>query len=536
MLKIIKNTLDLIFDQSGSSCGFLMKAESGSYEILSSASPDKKDYVDLNESILRFLKKEKPSFAELKKSKLLLELSKRDNLQSVFINEFNFGKVNNSSYYLFLFSNEEKWFNKIKINSIKPILDLLKNELAELEWKNIKNEEKIKLIDLDFYINNFETVFIVSNEFHFLLDKEGYFIKINFCGAEMLDYEPSEVAGIHFIDLISAKIKAATVKSFAEIISTKNITSFNTTFISKLGNEVLLDITVKPLIKDKEIEGILGTGKNITGIRTYKEKIKSLETKLLEAERIILTERTRSKRQKAFLDELNKMKRDFISNISHELRTPLASIIGFTETINSEPNMESEMKNEFVEIILNEGKRLAKLINELLDISRFDEGTIEIAKSEFNINDLLIEVINSNVKKIKEKNITLSHELHDENVILNADRDKIFQVLDGIIKNAVKYTSNDGRIYISSQSLFKEFEIIVSDTGSGISEKDLDSIFKKFQRVKFLDQEIEDTGLSLVFIKQIVDLHKGFITVQSNENKGTSVIIKLPRELKSSIS
>ncbi len=536
MLKIIKSTLDLIFDQSQSCCGFLIKAERGSYEILSSLPHVKKDFADLNDSVLRFLKKENPSFAQLKKSKLLIELANRDDLHSIFINEFKISGADNISFYLFLFSKEEKYFNKNKSSSFKLPLDLLHKELEKHFAAAANREEIIQPIDFEFYKNNFDPLCEVSNEFCFLLDREGYFIKINPCGASALDYEPQEMTGMHFIDLVSAKVKSETVKSFGDMIGTKSTAFFNSTFISKLGNEIMLDIIIKPLIKNGGIEGIIGAGKNITGFNSFKEKIKNLESKLLEAERIISTERMRSKRQKAFLDELNKMKMDFISNISHELRTPLASIIGFTETIFSEPDMESAMRNEFIETILTEGKRLAKLVNELLDISRFDNSKLEIAKSEFNITDLLNEVINANVKKIAEKNITLTRDLHDENVILNADKEKVFQALDGIIKNAVKYTSDDGRIYISSQSLFKEFEIIVSDTGAGISEKDLDSIFKKFQRVKFLDQEIEDTGLSLVFIKQIVDLHKGFITVQSNEKKGTSVIIKLPRELKSSIN
>lgn len=102
--------------------------------------------------------------------------------------------------------------------------------------------------------------------------------------------------------------------------------------------------------------------------------------RLLEANRLVSIEKQRSKRQKTILTELNRMKSEFVSNISHELRTPLASIIGFSETISSDPNMPTEMRNEFNEIILNEGKRLAKLINEMLDISRLEGGQIELFK------------------------------------------------------------------------------------------------------------------------------------------------------------
>ncbi|HUX60850.1 MAG TPA: PAS domain-containing sensor histidine kinase, partial [Ignavibacteriaceae bacterium] len=316
----------------------------------------------------------------------------------------------------------------------------------------------------------------------------------------------------------------------------KKTISFETIFISKFGNEIRYEIKCKPIYKDDELTGVIGTGRNISELRMYEDKLNDLETKLKEAQRIIAIERQRSKRQKSFLDEMNNMKSDFVSNISHELRTPLASIIGFSETITSDSSMPDEMKTEFINIILNEGKRLAKLVNDLLDISRFEDDNIFVVKSEFDIIAVLKEVINLNRSAINKKNITLTSEIFDENIILNADKGKIFLVLDSIIKNAIKQTQNNGRIIITAQSLYKEFEITVSDTGVGIPETEMHSIFKKFQRVKFLDQTPEDTGLNLVFIKQIVDLHKGFIAIQSEINRGTTVIIKLPRDLTSSIN
>ena len=105
------------------------------------------------------------------------------------------------------------------------------------------------------------------------------------------------------------------------------------------------------------------------------------------------------------LEELNTMKSEFVSNISHEMRTPLASIVGFSETIASDPNMPDEMKLEFNLIILNEGKRLAKLINDVLDLSRMETGRIIINKSKINIVKLLQRMIDNNKKMILEKNL-----------------------------------------------------------------------------------------------------------------------------------
>jgi signal transduction histidine kinase len=104
--------------------------------------------------------------------------------------------------------------------------------------------------------------------------------------------------------------------------------------------------------------------------------------------------------------------------------------------------------------------------------------------------------------------------------------------MNNLLSNAVKFTPHKGRINITALSLYKEIEISVSDTGAGIPEKDLPYIFQKFYRVNRPGTEIPGTGLGLVFVKQIVDLHKGFITIQSEVNKGTTVILKLPKESK----
>ena len=105
-------------------------------------------------------------------------------------------------------------------------------------------------------------------------------------------------------------------------------------------------------------------------------------------------------------------------------------------------------------------------------------------------------------------------------------------MLNNILNNAVKFTPLKGRIIISALGLYKEIEITISDTGIGIPEKDLPYIFQKFCRVSRPGTEIPGTGLGLVFVKQIVDLHKGFISIQSEVNKGTTVILKLPKDSK----
>ncbi len=537
MLKIIYDTIEIICRSSGSCGSIVLSERDSSYEVLAYYYEKGFSPNEINQSIINSLRKEQLSLSEQTSSKVLTDLLRTEKLKSFYFHPFRKQAENDTVYALVLLSSKLNFYTKSKAKTIDLIAGLLQSQLETIGNKAIhQGTHKPENATSDDYKNKLETVKKIAGEFIFLLNKEGYFAEVNPYGASSLDYDAAEIIGKHFTDLVSRKEQANSAKSFQQILKRKKAVSFETIFISKFGNEIRYEIKCKPLYKDDELTGVIGTGRNISELRMYEDKLNDLETKLKEAQRIIAIERQRSKRQKSFLDEMNNMKSDFVSNISHELRTPLASIIGFSETITSDSSMPDEMKTEFINIILNEGKRLAKLVNDLLDISRFEEDNIFVVKSEFDIIAVLKEVINLNRSAINKKNITLTSEIFDENIILNADKGKIFLVLDSIIKNAIKQTQNNGRIIITAQSLYKEFEITVSDTGVGIPETDLHSIFKKFQRVKFLDQTPEDTGLNLVFIKQIVDLHKGFIAIQSEINKGTTVIIKLPRDLTSSIN
>ena len=288
-------------------------------------------------------------------------------------------------------------------------------------------------------------------------------------------------------------------------------------------------ISIKTIRDENKIIGMLGIGKNVTVQRKLENELNDLKPRLVEAERLILLERSRSLNQKIMLEELNRMKSEFVSNISHEMRTPLASIVGFSETIASDPNMPDEMKLEFNLIILNEGKRLAKLINDVLDLSRMETGRIALNKSKINIVKLLQKLIDNNRDSVADKNIALTLEAPYDEIILDADEERLFQALNLVMENSIKFTSNDGRIKVILNNLYKEIEIIISDTGIGIPEKEFPYLFQKFYRVSRVDSDIPGAGMGLVFVKQIVDLHKGLINIQSEPNKGTSVLIKLSK-------
>jgi two-component system phosphate regulon sensor histidine kinase PhoR len=136
-------------------------------------------------------------------------------------------------------------------------------------------------------------------------------------------------------------------------------------------------------------------------------------------------------------------------------------------------------------------------------------------------------MIENNRNLIDSKNLVLTLEVPGEEIIIEVDEERLLQALDSLMDNAIKFTKEGGRIKVILNNLYREVEIIVSDTGIGIPVKDLPFLFQKFYRVNRPDSDIPGAGMGLVFVKQIVDLHKGLINIQSEPNKGTSVLIKL---------
>jgi two-component system phosphate regulon sensor histidine kinase PhoR len=161
-----------------------------------------------------------------------------------------------------------------------------------------------------------------------------------------------------------------------------------------------------------------------------------------------------------------------------------------------------------------------------------ETGRSAINRTNINVCKTINEIVGHNKKAAEEKKITIGIEMPADEIIIEADEERLTQALDAIMNNAVKFTGEGGRIKVLLNNLFREVEIVISDTGIGIPAKDLPFLFQKFYRVNRLDYDISSPGMGLVFVKQIVDLHKGLIDIQSEPNKGTSVIIKLLKNIR----
>lgn len=237
------------------------------------------------------------------------------------------------------------------------------------------------------------------------------------------------------------------------------------------------------------------------------------------------------------LRELDAMKNDFLSLVTHELRTPLTSIMAYSETLLME-DTESVPKEwrEYIETIHSEGKRLSRLIDDVLDLSRMEAGKMSYAYENHDPNEIIGSVVMSMTPLLESKSHELELELDEDIGECRLSPDRFIQVISNILSNAIKYTNPGGRIVISSRradplpgSFVPTVLISIKDNGIGIAAENLDKVFSKFEMVEAVKHHTVGTGLGMSICKQIIEEgHGGKIWLESEKEKGTTVFVQIP--------
>jgi PAS domain S-box-containing protein len=513
--------LNVICGFSDSSLGYVIKFDTDNYQIVSFMGEPAQ-----NDSLLDLFNEDLA-----KENKISLVKVKKLNSFKLFTEKYLFYSIAVIDYQentkIVLFSKTANAYKKGVIDLITRLISVYNS--GRLPEKAVDADGQKQLQELEKSEEKFRMLVNTANDLIFILNGFGYFSMVNKNGALALGYNPNEMIGKHFLEYIEPQDAGKVAEAFQRIINSDDVTTFEVNFIGKLNNRLTFEIQAKPLKTDGDISGMISIGRDISGRIKDEAKLKELNQKLIEANRIISIERERAKNKITVLEELNKLKSEFISNVSHELRTPLASIVGFAETILSDQDIPKETMVDFTKIILTEGKRLAKLINEILDFAKLESGEDELKIVTFNIVDLLEDVRQNFDKQLKDKEITLSTDYPAEGITLRADKDRIAKVITNLLSNAIKFNNKGGRITIITQDIKNEVELSISDTGIGIAEKDIPNLFQKFSKISRPGAQIPGAGFGLVLVKQIIELHKGLIKVTSELNKGTTIIIRLPK-------
>lgn len=231
--------------------------------------------------------------------------------------------------------------------------------------------------------------------------------------------------------------------------------------------------------------------------------------------------------------QVETMRADFVANASHELRTPLASVIGFIDTLAGPAANDPEARERFLGIMRNQSERMARLIDDLLSLSRIELRQHLKPEGEVNLTALLTELCETMQSQLKEASLVLDFDAKEVGAVSVGDRDELYQVFQNLLDNAIKYGSAGKRIELKLASArfgnVSGHNISVTDFGAGVPAEDLPRLTERFYRVDVeASRRKKGTGLGLAIAKHIVQRHRGELTIKSELGIGTSVRVFLP--------
>jgi two-component system phosphate regulon sensor histidine kinase PhoR len=229
------------------------------------------------------------------------------------------------------------------------------------------------------------------------------------------------------------------------------------------------------------------------------------------------------------LRRLEQVRTEFIANVSHELRTPLTAIQGYLETLLNGALEEPEHARRFVEIAFRHTERLGRLLNDLTDLSNIELGKVSLRLAPTPLAAVVDSVLEIVAAKARDGDVALHADV-PSSLTVQADHDRLAQVLINLVDNAVKYTAAGGAVTVRARSTSDgRVELSVADTGVGIPRADLPRITERFYRVdKARSRELGGTGLGLAIVKHLVLAHGGEMAIESEEGRGTTVRVTLP--------
>ena len=359
-----------------------------------------------------------------------------------------------------------------------------------------------------------------------ITDKNGVIQYVNPAFSTVSGYTKEEALGKNPGILNSRKNPPGLFKDMWKIILSGNIWKGTIINRKKTGALYYEEMTVAPVLNELgDITNFIAIKNDVTDRIRSEEEIKQKNAELEKA--------------RLSAESANRAKSEFLANMSHELRTPLNAIMGFSEVLlNDMAGPVADNQKEYINDILESGKHLLSLINDILDLSKIEAGKMELELSEVPLNDLIEGSLYMIREKAIKHRINLQTDLQEDIGLVTVDERKIKQVLFNLLGNAVKFTPDSGTITVRARRVRSQdtgvagpgnIEISVEDTGIGISPEDQKRLFQPFQQLETaLLKKYAGTGLGLNLCKKFVELHGGEIQVMSEEGNGSKFIFTLP--------
>ncbi|MCZ8518332.1 MULTISPECIES: two-component system histidine kinase PnpS [Paenibacillus] len=330
-----------------------------------------------------------------------------------------------------------------------------------------------------------------------MIDRDGKIALLNRSAEEILGFSAKELLGKSFNQ---AKQQYEFTQLIQECIDVRD--HIRDEVIFYYPKERILEINLNPIAEaGGEWEGLLIVLHDITAVR-----------------------------------RLERMRSEFVANVSHELKTPIAAVKGFAETLLAGALNDKETARSFLQIIFDESERLNRLIGDILELSKIESKRIPLQFSPVHLKTFVEDCVHVMNTEAKKKGIELELQA-DSDFYMEADEDRLRQILINLLSNGISYTPEGGKVRMKIEQLVCGKEVTesdkvrftIADTGIGIPKKDLPRIFERFYRVdKARSRSSGGTGLGLSIVKHLVELHKGTIRVESEVGVGTKFIFEMP--------
>jgi PAS domain S-box-containing protein len=361
-----------------------------------------------------------------------------------------------------------------------------------------------KELELQLRSQQFYTRSLIESNVDALMttDPVGIITDVNQQMAALTGYSREELIGSPFKTYFTDPHRAE--EGIKLVLRENKVTNYELTARSKDDRETVVSYNAATFYdRDNKLQGVFAAARDVTDRKRFEQT----------------------------LQEANRMKSEFLANMSHELRTPLNGIIGFAEfLVDGKPGKLNPKQAEYLEDILNSGRHLLQLINDVLDLAKVEAGKMEICAETFKLIKAIEEVCAVAKPISQKKNIRVQRRLSTDLDDVTLDQQKFKQVLYNLLSNAIKFTDDGGCVEVVTAPYDQSrFRVSVKDTGIGIKPEDMSRLFTEFEQLESgASRRFEGTGLGLALTRKIVELQRGTIGVESEVGKGSTFTVILP--------
>lgn len=366
----------------------------------------------------------------------------------------------------------------------------------------------------------YQELFDQAPDGYIVTNIEGKIQTANIAAAEMLNIPKHFLVGKLLINFIPESERRAFRSLLLRLHQCERVNEWETRIIPRHSSEIYVSISITTVTDEKgKAQGWRWMLRDITERKQTEEKLRAVQIQNLQ------------------LEEAAKLKSQFMSIMSHELRTPLHAILGFANLLQRQVQQWSSSSSPMMlEKIINNGKHLLTLIEDMLDLSKLESNRLKLQLQQFNLVELVTSTINELRPIAEKKNLILNLNIEIENNIVINDSIRIKQILVNLLDNAIKFTET-GSININVKELpSNKLSICIRDTGIGISQEDLKYIFQAFRQINQTTvRKYNGTGLGLAIIDHLVRLMQGTISVTSTVGEGSTFCVELPKVVRNEL-